>query len=79
MGRKTKSRRVTLSRRKKMRNVKGKFRETDKSSVKKKYTKKVAKSTKKIRKTKPKVDRSKKKGFIKIMREKAKLWRVLDE
>ena len=59
--------------------VKGKFRETNKSSVKKKYTKKVVKSTKKVRKNKPKVDRSKKKGFIKIMREKAKLWRVLDE
>jgi hypothetical protein len=74
MGRKAKSRRVTLSRRKKMGKVKGKFREGKKSSVKKKFSKKTAKSSKKIKKTKPKVDRSKKKGLIKIMREKAKSW-----
>lgn len=75
MGRKTKSRRTLLSKKKRMNKVKGRFRETKEYTMilKKKPAKKTTKKAK-IKLTKPKVDRSKKTSLIKKMRDLAKSW-----
>ncbi len=84
MGRKAKSRRVTMQKRKRMSAVKGKFREQKKERAAK--AKKIAlsgaakKERRKVyKKVRPKVDRSTKKSFLKKMREKAKTWGLIDE
>ena len=79
MGRKTKSRRTLLSKKKRMSSVKGKFRETKEYAAIKKKTVKKSPRTKKYKVTKPKVDRSKKTSLIKKMRDLAKSFESKNE
>lgn len=72
MGRKSKSRRNLLSKKKRMGSVKGKFREVKEYSALKKKVVKKAPERPRAKLTKPKVDRSKKISLIKKMRDIAK-------
>ena len=80
MGRKSKSKRILNSGKKRMKKVKGKFREAKKyTSIKKKVVKRKVNSTRKIKLTKPKVNRTKKRSLIKNLRDLAKAWEKEDE
>ena len=80
MGRKTKSRRILNSGKRRMKKVKGKFREAKKyTSIKKKIVKRKVSITRKVKLTKPKVDRTKKKSLIKNLRDLAKAWEKENE
>lgn len=72
MGRKTKSRRNLMSKRKRMTKLRGKFREAKK---KVNLQKKPTKPKRFSKPTKPKVDRSKKIGWLKKLREQATEWK----
>lgn len=74
MGRKSHSKRYLTSRRKSMGQVKGKFRENKKKKIKNIVTFTKPKNVKKPKFQKPKIDRSKRIGWLKKMREKAKAW-----